>query len=234
MTLPLEQLINSELRGRLMRFSEESDDNAFIAGQADCRGSRTPTSAASGGSSALIDTRFMAQRAAAEADFRRRVAGRSRAAPVDRRSVDDLANAAARDAPALPRLLHARSARAAAGRSSINWAEQLVRGAQERPKANAERLPEYGDARLAQVENGLLADAPTYPALDEVQLAWWLSKMREILTVDDPRVAPLLGKESPEALAARLARGTKLGDPAVRKALWEGGLPARRRRRPTR
>ena len=30
----------------------------------------------------------------------------------------------------------------------------------------------------------------------------------------------------PEALAARLAAGTRLGDPAVRRALWEGGLAA--------
>jgi hypothetical protein len=116
--------------------------------------------------------------------------------------------------------------RAGGGSQLHNWAEDLVRGAQERPKVNAERLPEYGDARLPQVENALLAERPTYPALDEVQLAWWLSKVREILTVDDPRVAQLLGKESPEQLAARLARGTKLGDPAVRRALWEGGLPA--------
>ena len=96
--------------------------------------------------------------------------------------------------------------RAGGGSQLFAWAKDLVRGAQERPKANADRLPEYGDARLAQVENGLLAARPTYPALDEVQLAWWLSKVREILTVDDPRIAPLLGKESPEALATRFAR----------------------------
>ena len=33
-------------------------------------------------------------------------------------------------------------------------------------------------------------------------------------------------QESPEALSARLIEGSTLGDPAVRRALWEGGLPA--------
>ena len=36
----------------------------------------------------------------------------------------------------------------------------------------------------------------------------------------------MLGKESPEGLAARLVNGTKLADPAVRKALWDGGQAA--------
>ena len=36
----------------------------------------------------------------------------------------------------------------------------------------------------------------------------------------------LLGKESPEALAERAVAGSKLADPAVRKALWDGGLAA--------
>jgi hypothetical protein len=39
-------------------------------------------------------------------------------------------------------------------------------------------------------------------------------------------VKPLLGQESPEQLSARVVSGTKLADPAVRRALWEGGLAA--------
>ena len=57
-------------------------------------------------------------------------------------------------------------------------------------------------------------------------MEWWLSKTREWLTVDDPRMRGLLGEESPEALSARLVEGTTLADPAVRRALWEGGLAA--------
>jgi hypothetical protein len=116
--------------------------------------------------------------------------------------------------------------RAGGGSQLFSWARDIVRAAQERPKPSGERLPEYADARLPQAENRLFAERPTYPALDEVQLGWWLSKTREILTVDDPRIRQLLGEESPEALARRLATGTRLGDPAVRRRLWEGGLAA--------
>jgi hypothetical protein len=39
-------------------------------------------------------------------------------------------------------------------------------------------------------------------------------------------VKSILGKESPQGLAKRLVAGSKLGDLAVRKSLWEGGLAA--------
>ncbi|HEY0595293.1 S46 family peptidase, partial [Sphingopyxis sp.] len=55
---------------------------------------------------------------------------------------------------------------------------------------------------------------------------WSLSKAREYLGADDPQTRLLLGKESPEGLTARLVSGTKLADPAVRKALWDGGKAA--------
>jgi hypothetical protein len=222
--LPLEQLINSELRGRLLRFSHENERNAFIAGQA-ISSVENSYKRGFGRQQALIDRRFMTERARFETEFRNRV----QADPALRQSIGDPWTDIAKLQDEVVRLHpghYMLEVRAGGGSQLFNWAEDLVRGAQERPKANAERLPEYGDARLPQVESSLLAERPTYPALDEVQLAWWLSKVREILTVDDPRVAQLLGTESPEQLATRLARGTRLGDPAVRRALWQGGLAA--------
>ncbi|MFY7853593.1 MAG: S46 family peptidase, partial [Brevundimonas sp.] len=106
------------------------------------------------------------------------------------------------------------------------YARTLVRAAQERARPSAERLPEFGDARLGQVENGLMAQRPVYPELEQVRMEWWLSKTREWLTVDDPRVRTLLGAEAPEGLSARLVEGSTLADPAVRRALWDGGLEA--------
>jgi hypothetical protein len=114
----------------------------------------------------------------------------------------------------------------AGGSQLFSWARTLVRGAQERAKPSAERLPEYADSRLSGVQSGLFAERPVYPGLEQVRMEWWLSKTREWLTVDDPRVRGLLGQESPEQLSARLIEGTTLADPAVRRALWEGGLAA--------
>jgi hypothetical protein len=47
-------------------------------------------------------------------------------------------------------------------------------------------------------------------------MRYWLSKTREYLTVDNPQVKALLGRESPEALADRLISGTRMTDRAFR------------------
>jgi V8-like Glu-specific endopeptidase len=108
----------------------------------------------------------------------------------------------------------------------FGYARALVRGAEERGKPNPERLREFTDAALPSVEQRLFSTAPVYPEFEQVKLAWSLTKLREWLGADDPLVHEVLGKESPEALAARLIHGTRLGDPAVRRALWNGPADA--------
>lgn len=105
-------------------------------------------------------------------------------------------------------------------------ARTLVRGADERAKPNADRLREFGEAGLPRVEQGLFAERPLYPDFEIVKLGWSLSKLREELGADHPVVRQVLGKDSPQQLAERVIRGTKLGDAAVRRALWEGGAEA--------
>ncbi|MDR2012484.1 MAG: S46 family peptidase [Rhodanobacter sp.] len=112
------------------------------------------------------------------------------------------------------------------GSRYYDYARMIVRGAAERDKPNAERLREFSDSRLPSITQRLFSTAPVYADYEEVKLAWSLTKLREWLGSDDALVKQVLGKESPEALAKRLIAGTKLGDPAVRKALWEGGADA--------
>ena len=100
-----------------------------------------------------------------------------------------------------------------------------MRAAAEKAKPNGERLPEYTDSRLALLSKDLLDPQPVYPELEQVALEFWLSKLRENLTADADGTKTFLGKDSPETLSARLAQ-SKLGDPAVRKALWDGGMAA--------
>ncbi|MAY19044.1 MAG: hypothetical protein CL955_00305 [Erythrobacteraceae bacterium] len=87
-------------------------------------------------------------------------------------------------------------------------------------------MPGYTDSALPLTEKRLLDERPVYPWLDELMMSWSLSKGREYLGVDDADSQLLLGKESPEQLAERLVTGTQLADPAVRKALWDGGIEA--------
>lgn len=226
--LPLDQLIASELRGRLIRFAAESEQNAFIA-MDPIVGLENTYKRGRGRMAALADPSFMTRKSAEEAAFEAASdAAGTWIGPV----LDEL-----RELQPTVRELYAPMAlleggtgigTTAPGGGSVlfNYARTLVRAAQERAKPSAERLPEYGDARLGQVESAVLAARPVYPALEQVRMEWWLSKTREWLTVDDPRVRTLLGQESPEALSARLVEGSRLADPAVRRALWEGGLEA--------
>ncbi len=225
--LPLDQLIASELRGRLIRFSEESEENAFIA-MDPISGVENTYKRGRGRMAALVDPAFMRMKAEAEADFRRRAGGIAGAG--DPWSELAEVQAATRELYPATALLEGGTGlgttSVGGGSQLFSWARTLVRAAQEREKPSAERLPEYADSRLAAVQNGLFAERPVYPSLEQVRLEWWLSKTREWLTVDDPRVRALLGRESPEGLSARLVEGTGLADPAVRRALWEGGLAA--------
>ena len=108
----------------------------------------------------------------------------------------------------------------------FGYARTLVRAAAERAKPNAERLRTFTDARLPAVERALRAETPYYADLDQVRLSFSLERMREWLGPDDPLVRQVFGRESPDSLAARLIAGSKLADPAVRMALYEGGQAA--------
>lgn len=108
----------------------------------------------------------------------------------------------------------------------FDYARQLVRAAAERAEPNEERLREYTEAALPQLEQRLLAPRPIYPELEETELAFSLDKMREFLGPDSKYVHQILGEKSPDALAEELVTGTGLADPEYRKALWEGGQEA--------
>ena len=108
----------------------------------------------------------------------------------------------------------------------FGFARNLVRGAEERTKPNEKRYPEFRDAALPAITQRLFSRAPIYDEMEILSLTFSLEKMREVLGADHPFVRKVLGKESPEELATRLVKGTKLKDPAVRRSLWDGGQAA--------
>jgi len=105
-------------------------------------------------------------------------------------------------------------------------ARTLVRAATERAKTNESRLPEFTEARLPAVVQGLKADAPIYPELEILRLSFGLERMREWLGPDHPVVRQVFGKDSPDRLAERVVRESALGNAAARMALFEGGQAA--------
>lgn len=99
----------------------------------------------------------------------------------------------------------------------------LVRAPVEQAKPDGERLREYTKASFPALRQRVLATVPIAPDLETITLGYALGKLREILGPDDPAVHKLLGKQSPEQLAAMLVKGSKLGDIALRKKLLDGG-----------
>jgi len=225
--LPMDQLIASELRGRLIRYSEEGERQAFEAMDPIVSLENTYKRGL-GRMRALTDANFMAMKAEQEADFRGRAeAGVGADNPWT--TLTGVQPILRESYPAYALLEGGTgigTTPVAGGSQLFLWARTLVRGAQERGKPSAERLPEFADSRLTAAQTALFAERPVYADLEQVRMEWWLSKTREWLTVDSPYVRTLLGNESPEQLSARLIEGTKLADPAVRRALWEGGLAA--------
>jgi hypothetical protein len=108
----------------------------------------------------------------------------------------------------------------------FSMARTLVRLAAESGKPNAERLPEFTDARRASLELGLYSTAPIHTDFEKLKLADSLAFMVEAFGANDPLVKRVLEGKTPEARAAELIDGTKLKDPEFRKQLAAGGVKA--------
>jgi hypothetical protein len=223
LALPITVAQTSELRGRLIRFGEENAERKRIAGD-ELFGLENSYKVYWGRQSALNDDAFMAAKRRQEADLKARA--HAAAAKLGPDFGDPWAQMDKAEAALQTLYLPYRTVeRGPIGSELFGYAKALVRAAQEREKPSAERLPGYADSQLALLSKELLDARPVYPELEQVNLEFWLSKAREYLTADDPNTKLLLGRDSPEALSARLAT-SRLGDPAVRKALWDGGLKA--------
>jgi hypothetical protein len=108
----------------------------------------------------------------------------------------------------------------------FGYARTLVRMAAESEKPNAQRLPEFTDARRASLELGLYSPAPIHNDFEKLKLADSLAFMVELLGADHELVKQILNGKTPEARANELIEGTKLGDVGFRKELAAGGSKA--------
>jgi hypothetical protein len=213
----------SELRGRYARFGDESAENLRIVTEPRFY-LENGIKARRLGLETLSDRAFLTATALREAALKAAMLADPALAP----SAD--AFAAIAQAVAIQRTIdvpYTYIERGAGFQGELMaYARTLVRAAAERDKPNAERLREFSDARIPVLEQYVLAPSPTYPALEQLRLQFGLEKLQEALGPDDPLVRRLLATDSPRSLAERLVAGTRLGDPAVRRQLWEGGTAA--------
>lgn len=108
----------------------------------------------------------------------------------------------------------------------FNLARTLVRWTDESSKPNGQRLPEYSDARKPAIERQIGSEAPIFPGMEQAKLEASLAVMVQMAGAENALVKQVLAGKTPKDRAAELVAGTKLGDPATRKALLAGGKAA--------
>ncbi len=214
--LPIELAINSELRGRLIEAMRQSPDKNR-EGEVALFSVENNLKRTIGRTRALGDPAFYAMLSKSEAELRARSAGNA-AIGDPWRDIDG--------AVAALRTIDAQRRFSRPSGDLMTYALRLVRAAEERRKPDSERLPGYSDSALPLLEKQTLDARPVYNWLEQLRIEWSLLKAREYLGADHAQTRLLLGKESPDGIAARLVGGTRLGDAAVRKALWDGGAQA--------
>ncbi len=99
----------------------------------------------------------------------------------------------------------------------------IARYAIESKKPNGERLPQFQDAMVKTTLENLYSPAPVYADMEEALMADRFKEAQEMLGNDDPWVKAVLNGKTPEEAAKYYITGTKLADPAFRKALIEAG-----------
>ncbi|HEY1427009.1 MAG TPA: S46 family peptidase, partial [Caulobacteraceae bacterium] len=223
--LPLLTVELAEFRGRLVQLAEQGPAMRRLVAS-DLFETENTYKVLAGRLAALRDPAFMAAREKEDADLKARLAALD---PKFAATIGDPWSDIAAAEPAYARqfvVWHELEAGAGGGSDLYRWARELVRAAAESVKPTGQRLPEYADSRLPLAEKLLIDPKPEQPVLEKLRLEFWLSKTREQLGADAQAVTMLLGGESPEGLAGRLVAGSRLGDPAVRKTLWDGGMAA--------
>jgi V8-like Glu-specific endopeptidase len=222
--LPAALMRLSELRGAVTEFQNRGAEQKRVSNSL-LFGVENSLKVLKGEREALVDRDFFAQKAAAEAAFRKKLSADPKNGPPAlqafasihqaedlRRSVRDEVNFVMGTSGFMS--------------DSFRFARTVVRGADERAKPSADRLEEFQDAKLPAVTQSLFSTAPIDEEFEIFKLSWSLTKLRETLGPDHAFTKKVLGQDSPADLARRLVQGTKVRDLAVRKQLWEGGKTA--------
>jgi hypothetical protein len=107
----------------------------------------------------------------------------------------------------------------------FKYARRVVRAAEERPKPNGERFPEFRDSNRESLELDLFSTEPVDEDVEQLTLTDSLTDMATRFGAEDALVQKVLAGKSPAARAAELSK-SRLKDVAFRKQLYEGGASA--------
>ncbi len=170
----------------------------------------------------LKDPHLLAKKASEEEAFRKLVA----ADPAWQKAYGDAWDAIAGAQKLQAERFKQQTYRTYFGYELPDVAGTIVRYVTETKKPDGERLEEFHEAGLESLRFQLLSPAPVYPGLEVALLGDSLRLSLEKLGPGDPFVRTALGGKTPEQVAREVIEGTRLGDPAERKRLLEGGEAA--------
>ena len=212
-----------DLEVLLLSYSARSEENGRRAKE-DLFGVQNSRKAYNGEIAGLLDPRLLERKKAAEQKLRQAVAARpgfqETAGAWDKiaeaqRIIGD--NALQYNLLEVGHGLHS---------ELFGIARTLLRAAEEKPKPNAERLREFGEAGLASLEFQLFSEKPIYDDLEQIELADSLTFLAGKLGGSDPLVQKVLQDKSPQERALELVRGAKVKEVAFRKRLYQEGKSA--------
>lgn len=108
----------------------------------------------------------------------------------------------------------------------LGMALQIVQYVTEVKKPDGERLPQYHDAGLQTLKFQLASPAPIPASLEKLYMTTALSLGTDKMGKDDPYFKAILNGNDIATTVNTLIDGTKMGDPAFRKSLMDGGEAA--------
>jgi hypothetical protein len=170
---------------------------------------------------ALADPAILAKKQADEADFRAKVNANKEWKKEYSKAWDEIARAEEKVKPELKGQVFRR-----ADSRLFTLSLQIVQYVAEIKKPDGERLPQYHDAGLDTLRFQLLSPAPIYPSTEKLFMAAALKLCQEKLGNNDAFAQAILQGGEVNATVNALVDGTKLADPAARKALLDGGEAA--------
>ena len=170
---------------------------------------------------ALADPAILAKQQADENEFRAKVNANKEWKKAYGKAWDEIARAEEKVKPEIKGQLFRRT-----DSRLFTLALQTVQYVAEIKKPDGERLPQYHDAGLDTLKFQLLSPAPIYPSTEKLFMAAALKLCQEKLGKDDAFAQAILQGGDVDATVNALVDGTKMADPAVRKALLDGGEAA--------
>ncbi len=218
-----EPLIIEYLKRRIdaaEKFAQQGQEQARLVGS-NIFGLQNSMKVYVGRADALSDKAIMAKKQSEEADFRAKVAANPEWQKEYGSAWDTIAAAEEKVKPEFKTQFLRRT-----DSQLFGLAYAIVQYVAEIKKPDGERLPQFHDAELPSLMYRLQSPATIAVSTDKLYMTTALTLAQEKLGGSDPYLqAVLQGKSIDEAVNA-LVDGTKMGDPAFRKSLIDGGEAA--------